>query len=239
MVNAEELIKGILYRMKQLREIEPEIVDPEGRALVRTIRWKGEPAWAPARKTFIVNCVLLTLPALLFGPLLGLYAQQEQGRLAIASVPAHEITLASLIKNGPGSNRHVRITDYQPGGSAIMAQSRSWIEVWIALFPPGEQGNEIKAVLSSTAIHDEAALQRLLLSGRITGICSEAPTDRRGTDMGAELEKVNQARLLSAWSIEELSEPPSATLISAAMMGSGACFVGVFVLAALVFWKGA
>lgn len=243
MSNAEELIKGVLYRMKQLRELDAEIIDLEGRPLVRNVHWKGETPWVPSRKTFKPSCVVLILLALAFGPALGLWAQQEQERVVVVSAPPRELSLSSLIQNGPGTNRHLTVTDFQPGGYAAQGESGSWKKVWIAIFPPGMQGNKIQAVLWSSAVRDEAALQRLLQPGRVTGICSETPTDRWetdrwGTDVTSVLEKANQARLLSAWSIEETSEPPSAALVTATLTGSAACFAAVFVLAALVFGKG-
>src|SRR5262249_3713216 len=42
MTNATELIEAVLYRMRQRRELETEIVNWQGQPLVRRVYWKGE-----------------------------------------------------------------------------------------------------------------------------------------------------------------------------------------------------
>jgi hypothetical protein len=241
MTNAQELIEGVLYRMAQVGELEAEVVNLGGQPLVRNIHWKGEQPAVPPGKALKVWLGCLIVLALLFGTIGAYWGLQEQERHRLGSVPPHEIALASLIQNGPGPNRHVILTGFLPGGYAVETKSGSWTNVWVALFPigaPPVQGKEIKVVLSSKAVGNEAALGRLLQSGRVTGICSETPRSSWGLTLGPKLVEANQGRQLSsAWWIEEMREPPSAALVTGILAGSVGCLAAVLILALIVFWK--
>ena len=240
MTNAQELIEAILYRMKQIREIDAEVVNFGGQPLVRNIHWKGEQPDPPPGKNLKVILACLTGLALMSGAILGYWGLQLRERQVVGSVPPHEIALSSLIENGPGPNRHVILTDFRPAGYVYETKSGSWTQVWIALFPPEEQANEIKVVLSSRAVRDESALRQLLQDGRVTGICSEGPSSSWGTKLGPELEKANQGcSLRSAWKVEELRNPPSAALVDGLLAGSGCCFAATLLFAIVIFWKAA
>jgi hypothetical protein len=106
MTNAQELIEAVLYRMRQLRELDAEIVNFRGQPLVRQIHWKGEQPSVPPGKVLKLSLGSLTLLALLFGTLLGYLGLEEQERHVLGSVPPQEIALHTLIENGPGANRH-------------------------------------------------------------------------------------------------------------------------------------
>jgi hypothetical protein len=181
--------------------------------------------------------------ALLFGIVFGYWGLMERQRRVLGLVPPQELTLQSLIQNGPGTNRHVTLTGFRAGGYAAETKSGGWTGVWVALFPTGPQtdaGKEIKAVLSSKAVKDEDALRRLVQSGRVTGICSEAPRSGWGGELGPKLSQANQGcQLSSAWEIEELREPPSAALVMGLLTGSAGCFAVVLILAPILFWKAA
>ncbi len=241
MTHAQELIEGILYRMAQVRQLDAEIIDHGGQPLVRNIHWKGEQPGSPPGKPLKVTLACLIGAALMFGAILGLWGLQEQERQRVASVPPHEIALATLIQNGPGSNRHVTLTDFVPGGYAVETRSGYWSGVWVALFPAGvqpEEIKEIKVILSSKTVGDETALRRLLEPGRVTGICSATPRSSWGTTLGPNLVQANHGWPLSAaWSIEELRNPPSAALVNGLLVGSASCFGAVLILAAVLFWK--
>ncbi len=243
MTNAKELIEAVLYRMTQIRELDAEILIFGGQPLVRNIHWKGEQPSIPPGKTLKVTLGSLIWMALLFGTIFGYWGLQEQERHVLGSVPPHEIALHSLIQNGPGVNRHVAITDFRGGGYVMESKSGSWTNVWIALFPPGAQPDErkeIKVVLSSKSVRDEAALRQLLQRGRVTGICSEVPRSSWGTVLGPKLIEANQGcQLSSAWSIEELREPPSAARVTGLLTSSTGCFAAVIILVMIVFWKAA
>jgi hypothetical protein len=241
MTNAQELIEAVLYRMKQVGELRADIINLDGQPLVRRIYWKGEQPRNPPGKTLkLVLCCLILL-ALMSGTGLGCEGIKLQERHEVGSVPPHDISVRSLIQNGPGANRHITITDFRPGGYAVMSKSKSWTTVWIALFPadarPAER-KEIKVVLSSTDVRDEAALRQWLRRGRVTGICSAAPSTSWGTELGPRLVEANQGCPLSAaWSIEELRETPSAALVEGLLGGAVGCLAAVVVLALIVFWK--
>ena len=241
MTNAKELIEAVLYRMSQLRPIEADVIKLNGQPLVRNVHWKGEQPSPPPRKDLKVLLCCLILLALMFGMILGYMGLQEQQQRILGSVPPHEMTLQSLIQNGPGANRHITVTNFRPGGYAVETESGKWKDVWIALFPTGPQANggkEIKVVLSSNGVVNEAALKRLVQSGRVTGICSTGPTSNWGGTVADELVKANQGgRLASAWLIEELHELPSAASVTEELACCASCFAAVILFAMVLFWK--
>ena len=241
MTNAKELIEAILYRMSRVRELDAEVVTFRGRPLVRNIHWKGDEASVPPGKNLKLFLGNLIGMALMLGTSFGYSILREQERHRVGSVPPHEITLRELIQNGPGTNRHVTVTDFSPGGYANESESGPWTGVWIALFPAGVQPDdrkEIKVVLSSNAVRDQVALGRFLQPGRVTGICSEAPGSKWGRVLEHDLVQANHGcPLSSAWSIEELRESPSEAEVTRLLTGAGGCFVGIILLAMIVFWK--
>ena len=243
MTNARELIEAIVYRMRQVREIDYEVVDFAGKPLLRRIFWKGEqPALRPSSSANVI-CGCLILLALMFGTILAFMGLKGGELRALTSVPPHEIALGELIQHGPGDNRHVTVVNFRPGGYVAETRNGAWSGVWIALFPAGPPlavSKEIAAVLHSNAIRDEASLRRAVQNGRVIGICSVARESSWGGTLGAELVKSNPGGQLStAWSIEEVREPPSEAQVTWSLAGGVACFVTVLVLAFLVFWRNA
>lgn len=126
-------------------------------------------------------------------------------------------------------------------GYSYASKSGTWKLVWIALFPSGAPAGdsmEIPVVLTSYNIGDEAALQQLLQSGYVTGICSERPSSSWGSRLGTELVMANPgSQHSSAWIIEEMRDPPSATFVTELLIGSAGCFAAVIVFAMILFWK--
>jgi hypothetical protein len=247
MMNARELIEAVLFRMAQIRELDAEIVNFAGRPLVRSVHWKDDKPPAPSSKTLKLCLACLTFLALLFGGICAFWDAQVQRLRTLGAVPPQMIALRTLIENGPGSNQHVMLTDFQFGGCSYLTDnnSPSWSSVWIALFPAGEaEGRpadaaagprEIRAVLVSRTIPDAVALRQYVKQGRIVGICSASPTGWGGT-MKAELLKANAGcQLSSAWEIEELSEPPSEAAVRNIFLASAACFALVFALGIIIY----
>ncbi|MEQ8787490.1 MAG: hypothetical protein RIC55_14395 [Pirellulaceae bacterium] len=243
MTNAKELIEAVLYRMGQLGELDAHIINLDGKPLVRLIHWKGETPIAPPRGKFLkVLLVCLIGGALIFGTILGYLGLQQEHLHVVGSKPPHEIAVAKLIQDGPGANRHVTLRDFLPGGYVVESKSSGWTTVWIALFPAGAGGggdaDEIRVVVSSKAIRNEAELQQLLQTGRFTGICWETQRTSWGTTLGGELIRANDGcPLSSAWYIEELRETPTAAHVQSLLLGSTACFTAVLVLSAVLFWR--
>jgi hypothetical protein len=246
MTNARELIEAILYRMARIREIETDIIDFAGQPLVRSNHWQGETPGSASDKTLKVCLGCSVGIALLFGSILGFWGRQEHRRLVLGSVPAQEIPLQTLIENGPGANPHVALTNVRFGGYVYEERSGSWTSVWIALFPERQAGpepgkhaegpEEIKAVLSSHTIPDEASLRQFMQRARVTGICSDAPRSNYGLTLGPKRKEMNPgSELSSAWLIEDLSEPPSAAQVQWIFLGSAVCYGLVVVLAMLIF----
>ena len=243
MTNASGFIEAVLYRMSRVRELDTETILLDGQPLVRNIHWKGEVPSAPPGKTLKLLLCLLICTALAAGAATGYGGLAEWERLSIGSVPPHEIALQSLIDDGPGANRHVTLTDFRPGGFAVQtnSKSKSWSQVWIVLFPAGsrpEARQEIKVVLSSHAVRDTAALEQLLRSGRVTGICSASPRSIWGGALGPEIVQANKGiPLSSAWEVEEMAAPPSERLVTSLLWGSAGSFVAAVLSALLIFWK--
>ena len=97
---------------------------------------------------------------------------------------------------------------------------------------------EIKVIVSTKGVGDEVNLVKLFQNGRVTGICSERPSSSWGMTLGPKLVQANAGRpLSSAWLVEEMSEPPSADLVTGILAGSAGCFAATLILATIVFWK--
>jgi hypothetical protein len=233
MANAQELIEAVLYRMTKFRELDCEIVNCSGSSLVRTIYWKGDKPSVHQKRDRKGTLGFVALLALGWGIVLGYWGLQEQDRYCMASVAPHEVSLRSLIENGPGVNRHVSISDFRAGGYTLA----NGCGVWVALFPNDEKpdsGTEIKAVLWSMTIHDKVALTKMLRRGRIDGACEAVPTAHWGGTLGPDLRRANPgSQLVSAWQIHDLSEPPSAALVTGVLAGSVSCFLVGFILAVI------
>jgi uncharacterized membrane protein len=157
MTNAQELLQAILYRMSQIDELEPEIIQYEGKPLVRTIYWKAEPPNLKPRQSWNALAVVGILMCLFLGPILAFMGEVTKDEYEVSQQPPHEMALADLINNGPGENRHVTITNFAAAGYVTeQTQGGTWNEVWIALFPVGVPEEEIKAVYSSKSINSDA-----------------------------------------------------------------------------------
>jgi hypothetical protein len=253
MTNAKELIEALLYRMTQIREVDAEVVNWKGKPLVRYIHWKGEKPSVQSGKVLKLSLCCFIFLGLMFGFILGMWGRQEQRRQLLSSVPAQELTLRALIDNGPGTNPHLTLTEFRFGGyvtekTSDSAASGPWSKVWIVLFPqddagrlPGgrpEPGQEVKVVLMSDSIRDEAALRQFVQQHqRVTGICSDTPWLSSGT-LRTELTRANPgSRLSAAWVIDDLSDPPSADRVQRILWGSAGCYALVIALALVVFTK--
>lgn len=106
MTNAQELLQAILYRMSQIDELEPEIIQYEGKPLVRTIYWKAEPPNLRAKQPWNALAVVGILLCLFLGPILAFMGEVTKDEYEVSQQPPHEMALADLIDNGPGENRH-------------------------------------------------------------------------------------------------------------------------------------
>jgi hypothetical protein len=239
MTNARELIAALLYRMSEQGELEAEIIEFHGQPLARTVHYQGEGAEKSKGNAVTVYLVCALGMALLFGTLLGFWWQQEKIRQEIIAVPPHELTVAELIKDGPGINRHVTITDFQTGGLAFEGQRGNWTQVWVAMHPTGPVPREIQAVLSSTTIRNQAMLVQQLQAGRVTGIVSAEPRTSWGATLGPNLVQANDGLpLTAAWEIEDAGVSLTAMQVHWLQYGEIACFVGVMVLSVTIFVRG-
>ena len=190
----------------------------------------------------MLACCLI-LVAFMAGTITGYGGLAEQKRLAIGSVPPQELSVRSLIENGPGANRHVTITGFRPGGyaSETKSQSKVWSQVWIALFPADmlpEDRREIQVVLSSNSIPGAAPLGHLMQSGRVTGICSDSPRSTWGTVLGPETGEGEQgAAPVVGLEIEEMRQLPDTELVTTLLWCAVGSFVAMILCSLAVFWK--
>lgn len=240
MTNAQQLIEAVIYRMAQRAEVDAEVVKFNGQPLVRKIHWKGEATRPPAMKTAKVALICLMAMALMFAVILGFICRQEKQLRDLGSVPPQVMKLSALVKQGPGENPHVVLTDFQGGGYIFESNQSGWSQVWIALFPtdpPALAPPEIQVVLSSGQVNSAAALQDLLNSGRVAAICSPTKRTSWGTQLGPELSKANNGLpLKAAWSLEEFHELPSASHIATMMASSAGCFIAAILCAIGAWW---
>ena len=240
MTNAQELLQGILYRMSQIDELEPEIVQANGRQLVRTIYWKAEPpANLKSSKTPLTAlAVIFIVSALFIGPILTLMGAVMKDEFEVLQRLPQEITAADLIKNGPGDNRHVTITDFEPGGYVVESKNGTWTEVWIALFPSGGPEDKIELVISTKSVGNDGMLRQFAAQPKLTGICSKARRSSWGATLGPELVKANQnAPLASPWSVHQPREPVTEGFVNGVFTSAYITFGLVIAIALVVFGK--
>lgn len=218
MTNARELLEGIVQRMLRHAELEVEVVPFEGRPYVKSIRRTDRELPAEPSVNRPVYLILAIAAGLLVGPICAFWGAQEEERHRIGSVPPHVITLADLVRNGHGGNRHVTVTNYIPHGYASEEKNGSWTNVTVALYPddvPLQQQRTIPAVLRIKNIGKEANMIAKLRPGRVTGICSESRRKSWGSTLGPTLVNANEGReLAEAWDIDEMTTAPSATFVS-------------------------
>lgn len=239
MTNAQELLQAILYRMSQIDELEPEIIQYEGKPLVRTIYWKAEPPNLRPKQPWNALAVVGILMCLFLGPILAFMGEVTKEEYEVSQLPLHEMTLVDLIKNGPGDNRHVTITNFEASGYVTeQTQGGTWTEVWIALFPAGVPEDEIKVVYSSKAINGEGMLRQFVAQRKLTGMCSKTLRTGWGATLGPEMVKANGgAPLKAAWSIHELRNPPSAEFVKYVFISSYGAFGAALLIAGIVVVK--
>ncbi|HEX3313489.1 MAG TPA: hypothetical protein VHR72_01305, partial [Gemmataceae bacterium] len=241
MTHAQELIEAILARMARMGQLEADVGEFEGQPLVRSIVWRGErPTTVEADQKahqFRVICVVILYLTMMFGTIAAFAWLQIKQTRDLGVVPAHEISLAELIAKGPGANRHVIVTGFEPDGYVKQEKSGDWTNVWVAVFPPGVPKRKIEAVFESNAIRNEAELRRLLATGRWKGICSAERRTSWGTSLGSELVQANQGLPLdAAWNIDDLREIPSETEVSAWHFSAFGCLIATILLAGLALW---
>jgi hypothetical protein len=234
MHNAETLIEAMLDRMQQIGELETDFIDLDGTPVVGSVYWKGHRPSPPSASGFYLACACVTMiVGLFFGTILGNTARHRLAREAILSVAPQELPLAALVKQGPGNNPHITLTDFRAGQPVSESDNGTWTRVWVPLFPSKDAADEIPCVLESTVISSEDDCERLLRPGRITGVCSDVPRTSWGSRLGPDLVNANQNRpLTAAWVVEDAREPPHGNrfLIASGVAFSLAIFCGVFVL---------
>lgn len=172
------------------------------------------------------------------GAFFGYWGSKKQELFAAGSVPPQEITLPALIRNGPGENRHVTLTDFEPGGYVVQENGQTWSQVWVALSAAGREPDQIEVVARLEGVHSAADVQRSLRNGRVSGICSAAPRSRWGAALRPRLERANDGRSLgAAWEIRELRETPKASVVTVFLTISVVGFAGAIVLSLAFVWK--
>lgn len=238
MVNAQEFLEAVLYRMTQIGPLEADIAEVEGRPLVRSVRWRGGPPVATWKYADALRGIVL-FAVLVLGVTLCYWHLQLQERVEVGSRPPHEVTLAQLLQHGPGENRHVTVTDFEAGGFAHGDKQDSWSQVWVVLQPKGQPSREIQAVLACQSVQDEVDLKQRLQQGRVTGVCSQAPSSRWGMTLGPNLVAANNdLPLHSAWLISEMRHPPRADVVEVLRILALGTFVVATVMSLVIVGRG-
>ncbi|QJW94273.1 hypothetical protein [Frigoriglobus tundricola] len=241
-LHAAPFLEAVIARMARVRPLDASFVRLGPRPHLCAVYWMGEcpvlPRWGP-----VAGLSGFLLLPLTFGSICGFAGGKDHERVALTSVPPQEITLKALIRNGPGANRYVVITDFQPGGSVSKAKHGDWLEVSVALFPKSdkpEDTNDIQAVLWSKSFRNEIELHNFFrrTPGRIKGICSESKRSFWGLDLGPKLTEANGQRpLTAAWDIEEMSEPPSAEEVFWWLMIADFFFGTTLLVVVILLWR--
>jgi hypothetical protein len=181
---------------------------------------------------------------LFLGPILAFMGEVTKDEFEVLQQRPQEIALADLIKNGPGLNRHVTLTQFEAGGYVVeQTDGGTWKEVWIALYPAGlgsdADEEEIKVVFASKSINSKPMLRQVMQQRQVTGICSKSLRSSWGATLGPEMVKANDgAPLKSAWSIHAPRSPPSAQFVKYIFVSSYAAFGAALAIAGLVVAQG-
>ncbi len=235
MTNAQEIVEAILFRMQETRELDVDATMEQDRLLVKSIQGKVEPPGEIATNKVTLGCLLIA--AVFLGAVLAYLFQQQKEYLDVASKPPQQIKIDDLIKNGPGANRHVIVTDFNAGGFTVETKDDHWQSVWVALFPLGVQ-KEIEVVLGIKSVFNQNDLAALLAAGKVQGVCSAERISGWGATLGPNLIKANQdLPLKSAWKIDEMRRPPNASVVAAIWYSSVVTFAAALALAAALAWK--
>lgn len=245
MSNAQRFIETLIHRMARRGEVDAQVGSFFGLSVLWSVYWKGETPgtptlWTDAAKVCIGGVVLLPLIA---GSILAVTGMHQQELLELASTPPQEITLAALIENGPGSNRHVTITHFTPGRPLVKPPRSLPPRALVPLFPqtdanakPASVPGEMAVILRRDDIASEADAEHLLQPGRFTGLCSASRTNWSGT-ASETLTSLNPgSSLSSAWEITNLVAPLPGEAIYVLFAGSQVCFVVVIVGSLVLFW---
>jgi hypothetical protein len=192
-----------------------------------------------------MTAIAVLIPiGLFFGPLLSGVAIQHGRLRELWQVPPQPISLEELVRNGPGTNPHVVLTNFRFGGNVTEGPRDNpdrFENVWIALLQTPDVPDakmtkpEIKAVLHSKSIRNDRDLRKYLNAGRVDGICADTPT-QYGAQLRKKMIDANpRASLLAVYVIQDMTEPPSADSIWAAHWGAAACLTAVLLAAVIVF----
>lgn len=214
MTNAEALIQAIAYRMSLLHPLQCEALLLEGKPFVKQIGWQGSTVPPPPNRWHVAMWGLFIYFSIMLGAGTGVSAQQRAEKSKWMSKPPVKMTAAELIRQGPGEQRFVQVTNFDPGEVVYEHQKNNdyWTNVWLPLFPEKakNRAGEIELVLKADSVHNEKELRKLLKDKSITGICSEKKSSSWGTELGPKMIKANRGKQLNAaWQIEELSAAPS------------------------------
>jgi hypothetical protein len=87
--------------------------------------------------------------------------------------------LTDLVKNGPGDNAYVELTEFTFGKPVIVEKDAQWDAVWIPLLAPRRVRGEIPPFLHTALVHDQAELDALLAQNSVRVLVGSAMGDSR------------------------------------------------------------
>lgn len=158
-----------------------------------------------------------TVLCLIFGTLDVVFVWQDWTIRSAASATPQDISLANLAANGPGANKHVRVTDARFGKSyAVETKNGKPNRAWIPLVAPD---GTIKIVVK-TFNADDAALDRLARQTTVTGIITNDIHSIGSSEMGVLKQAYPGTDFANALVLEEGREFPSAARLYALLGGA-------------------
>jgi hypothetical protein len=125
------------------------------------------------RKVLLPPCILGVVSGLVLGGI----AWQNYTLLQQGKPTPQQLRVGELAANGPGDNIHVTLTDFDFGdGYVVERKNGRWNRVWIPAFPDDQAGqvNEIKVLVTTSRVKDEAELERFYQQETVTGIITNS-----------------------------------------------------------------
>jgi len=133
-----------------------------------------------------LSLALFAATMLLLGVVMLPGGSQESAAQRATEGPPRQMTLAELIKNGPGDRRHVEISRFQFGEQYAVRQRNksSSTEVWVPLFAPGEKDKPL--AIAKLSGDDEKEIMAAMPNSSLRAMVSDKPEPLEET-IGKEL----------------------------------------------------
>ena len=163
---------------------------------------KSKPVGSSQRFALGFRPSRLSIALIVGGVLLGLWGGKEMILASSASETPQEITCADLSANGPGSNAHVRVTDFRSMVHFVWHKTHTtdadWETVWLPIVPPGAiknpPGKRLKPNTKVIPINfvDSSQIHVLIKSHTVHTHADVDPAMRRDSVEGLVINKIEK-----------------------------------------------